>query len=876
MVPPDSTPILPGPGRVTPLPLRRRRPENTRPEVPDHEILRKIGTGAYGEVWLARSVTGAYRAVKVVWREDFAEEQVFIREFDGVLNYEPIARSITGLVHILHVGQHGGDFPYYFYVMELADDSYTGIHIHPEEYTPRTLYSDMQQYGNRPMPLDYVLEAGCQLARALVGLHAHELTHRDVKPTNVVFVNGRLKLADAGLVANSGERCYVGTEGYIPPEGPGSPRADVYALAKVLYEMATGKDRLHFPELPDELPEGCSRQRWQAFNDIICAAADPQMGKNTIVSAKMMAEHLEALRDDRPLHRKKKSLPLRYKVLFMALFFGMAAAVATHFLPEDINLRLRRAVQSLRGISEQAPEPKPTPPPVQRTALAPGQFFIGSVPSGASVYTEEGVYLDETPYGPISAEAGTRAAFVLKKEGYADSYVSGIIPEGGLLSLGGDLLPYRPPQTGRHWQDAMGTSYRPAGGVHEAISTVSAAQFREFLQANPNAAEQYPHEMQGNRLKTTQDGIGAYTLWLTRLCEKEGIIGSDHSLQAIPEPGTATEKGLSCYRLRTTLVQKTPVSIYTNPAGASVMLNGRPLGVTPIQEVRIPQAPYYIEIRLPGYSTIRRSGLSPKGMVLNLPLEQNHSVVFGSEWINSLGLKLQPITPYLMATATEIRVRDYLAFCSATGTPDAPIPVFEQNEHHPVVNITRAEAEAFAQWLTQKEQEAGLLERTDTYRLPTDAEWSLLAGCQDSAGNTPYERQRRRTAHSDQYPWGTHWPPTRNTGNFADGAAIPARRADQCLPNYYDGFAYTSPVGSFPANHLGLHDIAGNVQEWVSCAYGGPENFRFRQYGVTRGGSFNSFRPRQLSSAARTPQPPDTRRPTIGFRLVLERKLPQM
>ena len=36
-----------------------------RPDVPDHEILRLIGTGAYGEVWLARSVTGAYRAVKV-------------------------------------------------------------------------------------------------------------------------------------------------------------------------------------------------------------------------------------------------------------------------------------------------------------------------------------------------------------------------------------------------------------------------------------------------------------------------------------------------------------------------------------------------------------------------------------------------------------------------------------------------------------------------------------------------------------------------------------------------------------------------------------------------------------------------------------------
>jgi hypothetical protein len=48
-------------------------PSKNRPDpiIPDHEILRKIGGGAYGEVWLGRGVTGALRAVKGVWREDF-------------------------------------------------------------------------------------------------------------------------------------------------------------------------------------------------------------------------------------------------------------------------------------------------------------------------------------------------------------------------------------------------------------------------------------------------------------------------------------------------------------------------------------------------------------------------------------------------------------------------------------------------------------------------------------------------------------------------------------------------------------------------------------------------------------------------------------
>ena len=336
-----------------------------QPEVPDHEILRKIGTGAYGEVWLARSVTGAYRAVKVVWREDFEDEKVFIREFDGVLSYEPIARGMPGLVHILHIGQHGGAFPYYFYVMELADDAYTGNHTDPEAYIPRTLYSDMQQYGNRPMPLDYVLEVGCQLSRALAGLHAQELAHRDVKPTNVIFINGKVKLADAGLVAQSNQRSFVGTEGYIPPEGPGTPRADVYALAKVLYEMSTGMDRLNFPALPPELPEGTTHRRWIEFNNIICAAADPQIHHDTIVNAKQLAEKLEHLRDADTRHRRKKLswTQIARRASAVLLTTGIITAAGAYLLPQDMGKRLINARNSLLGH-------EPAPPPGQKAHRA--------------------------------------------------------------------------------------------------------------------------------------------------------------------------------------------------------------------------------------------------------------------------------------------------------------------------------------------------------------------------------------------------------------------------------------------------------------------------------------------------------------------------
>src|SRR5262245_53087270 len=75
------------------------------PPVPDHTLLHPIGSGAYGEVWLARNALGTLRAVKVVHRARFKDERPYEREFHGILKYEPISRSHEGLVQVLHVGR---------------------------------------------------------------------------------------------------------------------------------------------------------------------------------------------------------------------------------------------------------------------------------------------------------------------------------------------------------------------------------------------------------------------------------------------------------------------------------------------------------------------------------------------------------------------------------------------------------------------------------------------------------------------------------------------------------------------------------------------------------------------------------------------------
>ena len=265
------------------------------PVVPDHELIRKIGRGSYGEVWLARTQMGGFRAVKVVYSETSG------REYAGLKNYEPISRSHPGLVAILHVGfdEAGG---YFYYVMELADDRELGTEINPGRYVPRTLAA---QSKDDRLPVQESVELGIALADALHKLHSHGLLHRDIKPSNIIFVNGVPKLADIGLIAEVAEaKSYVGTEGFVPPQGPNSPQSDIYGLGKVLYEISTGNDRTEFPKLPLDLADAKERD-FLELNEVLVKAchADPEHRYKT---AREMQEDLALLRGGESVRRLRR------------------------------------------------------------------------------------------------------------------------------------------------------------------------------------------------------------------------------------------------------------------------------------------------------------------------------------------------------------------------------------------------------------------------------------------------------------------------------------------------------------------------------------------------------------------------------------------
>ncbi len=282
-----------------------------------------------------------------------------------------------------------------------------------------------------------------------------------------------------------------------------------------------------------------------------------------------------------------------------------------------------------------------------------------------------------------------------------------------------------------------------------------------------------------------------------------------------------------------------------------------------------------------------QSAQSPltNGQSAYIDTKQNTTPVAGEPWTNSLGVKFVPAgTDGVLFSVWDVRVKDFKAFVDATGY-DATggmysikgrtlgqygatwkSPGFKQTGDHPVVGVNWEDAMAFCKWLTKKEQAEGRLGANQSYRLPTDAEWSKAAG-------------------STLYPWGNKWPPPQGAGNYAGSEA-----RDRTWPTgyttidgYNDGYPRTSPVGSFSANQYGLFDMGGNVYQWCEDWYeasmnseqvrnnipaynddGGGQMFK-----VLRGSPWLGTGPLGLLSSLRDRNNPDRRRDFYGFRVVV-------
>jgi len=836
------------------------------PTIPDHDVLRKIGGGAYGEVWLARGVTGAMRAVKVVWREDFEDERGFEREFEGILKYEPISRDHPALVNILHVGHSPDGVSFYYYVMELGDDVSGDREINPVEYQPRTLRDDHPNAERKRWDTADCIDVGLRLAEALGHLHQHGLAHRDVKPSNVIFVNGRAKLADIGLVAARDQRTFVGTEGFVPPEGPGSAQADIYSLGKVLYEMATGNDRMNFPELPDDLPHGSGRRQWLELNRVICDVCEPRISKRSITTATQLAEALRRI-------SKGKSSRQSTAMVWLATFLLTAfSGWAGWQVAQDAGW-----IDRLRNNGQADPPP------------AVGQLRVFSTPEGAEVIDARGVVIGTTPTLTLTAEVGSEVAFTLRKEGYETREIReriGLAAVSEPMVLSVPLKLFLPPVIDEWWEDHLGEFHQPVDDHHLSPGFVIREVWETFIN-DGGAAAAGPAEfvtvtrddMREEVVLATARGAEAFCQWLRAGAIREGRLTHEFEVKAVrerdfehpPMAGQANEEALRPFRVMTRRFQPAHMVLQSEPPGAEVYVNGQLAGSTelPLELADLRPGRVNLLLVLEGFKPYSKTLTLDEGAKLEetLVLEKNEGVVFGRPWENGIGMRFVPVGNDLMASVWETRVSDFALFVTETGRRPPPPPPFTQEPDHPVINVSRQDARAFCEWLTRREREQERIGTTHQYRLPTDLEWSKMAGLEEEQGISPGWRDAQKR---QVFPWGTTWPRTKPPGNFADASA--AREGaipwDRTIPGYDDGFPYTAPVGSFAPNRLGIYDLSGNVQEWVDDDY---SRLATHIHGVLRGGGWNTHQLENLYTGSRNGVPPDYRDIYYGFRIVLAR-----
>jgi serine/threonine protein kinase len=222
--------------------------------IPGYRLTGPLGAGAFAQVWEARNDNGQRVALKFI---DCRAHPASL-----VASEVRVLRALAGLRHP-NIIQLFGVHPWSRYLvlmMERADSNLADLHAAYRE----------QAGGN--VPADHALDLLEQAAIALDFLatttlpgfaSSRGLQHCDVKPSNLLVVGTRLKVADFGLCAGSGwrthKRGWKGTLPYAAPElfnGGAAPGTDQFALAVTYCEMVMGERLFWKGSLKDTPPPG--------------------------------------------------------------------------------------------------------------------------------------------------------------------------------------------------------------------------------------------------------------------------------------------------------------------------------------------------------------------------------------------------------------------------------------------------------------------------------------------------------------------------------------------------------------------------------------------------------------------------------------------
>ncbi len=219
-----------------------------------YEIIRRIGSGGFGTVWLCRArLTGDYRALKFISGD---APDVAGKEKDALISYRQAARQLHS-PHLMPI-EHVNSLPLgLFYVMPLAD-GYGAEDPADEAWHPWTLATMIEHRRGQAawFSHDEVAALICPVLDGLQTLLDAGFVHRDVKPENILFISGHPCLADISLLGEDAQLVTRrGTPGYSAPSWyvDAGGHADMFGAAATLYTLLTGNP-------PDKI--GKAHFRW--------------------------------------------------------------------------------------------------------------------------------------------------------------------------------------------------------------------------------------------------------------------------------------------------------------------------------------------------------------------------------------------------------------------------------------------------------------------------------------------------------------------------------------------------------------------------------------------------------------------------------------
>ena len=325
-----------------------------------YKLLRPIGAGGFGQVWLCQSeALQDFRALKFIGSTRLGHQE---REFDALCRYRAAAGQLRSpfILPIEHVNRTQEGL---FYIMPLGD-GIGGLHPTCADWKPRTLAAQIAARRSEGtwFSMEEIRDWISPILHALQLLSDVGLMHRDVKPDNIIFLNGCPCLGDISLLGEDrSSLTRKGTPGYAAPswylESGGHP--DMYGAAMTLYSLLTGnppdkagRAAFRWPPQGEHSLSASAREDWLGAHRVIARAVDDRAEErflNFTQFERALANFNEGggnpLPASFPLPRRGVNIPRWRKWAAALLFCGtIPFALRTPGLREFLRLQVENFV----------------------------------------------------------------------------------------------------------------------------------------------------------------------------------------------------------------------------------------------------------------------------------------------------------------------------------------------------------------------------------------------------------------------------------------------------------------------------------------------------------------------------------------------------